>query len=276
MHPSHPARRRLCTAAFSSSMSCSFLRSTPRNGSSRTSRSRPTPRCIRTRDPVDQLARRRALAQARHRAQLVERDDRLVDERVVDARVVHAHDALHQLLIGEVDEVEDAAAKERVRQLLLVVRRDDDHRALRRDDLVARLGDDEAHAVELVEQVVRELEVGLVDLVDEEDDALARRERAPERPELDVAADVLHVAVAEARVVEALHGVVDVEAVLRARRRLDGPVDELEARATRRWPARAASCPSPARPSRAAAARARARSRRRPRATRWSGRTGCR
>ena len=37
-------------------------------------------------------------------------------------------------------------------------------------------GIDEAHAVELVEQVVRELEVRLVDLVDEEDDALVGRE----------------------------------------------------------------------------------------------------
>ena len=46
------------------------------------------------------------------------------------------------------------------------------------DDLVARLGDDEAHPVELVQEVVRELEVRLVDLVDEQDHALARLERA--------------------------------------------------------------------------------------------------
>ena len=105
--------------------------------------------------------------------------------------------------------------------------RDDHDRALLRDDLVAGLDDDEAHAIELVEQVVRELEVGLVDLVDEQHHALLRGERLAERAELDVAADVLHVAVAEARVVEALHGVVDVEAVLRARRALHVPADEL-------------------------------------------------
>ena len=46
-----------------------------------------------------------------------------------------------------------------------------------RDDLVAGLGDAEAHAIELVEQVVRELEVGLVDLVDQQHHALLRRER---------------------------------------------------------------------------------------------------
>src|SRR5262249_43311537 len=50
--------------------------------------------------------------------------------------------------------------------------------------------------------------------------------------ELDVPPDVLHALgarIAESRVVEALNGVVHVEAVLGAGRRLDGPVNELEA-----------------------------------------------
>jgi hypothetical protein len=74
-----------------------------------------------------------------------------------------------------------------------------------------------------VEEIVRELDVRLVDLVDEEHRALLARERLPHRPELDVATDVAHVAVTEARVVEALHRVVDVEAVLRLGRALDVP-----------------------------------------------------
>ena len=49
------------------------------------------------------------------------------------------------------------------------------------DDLVAGLGDAEAHAVELVEQIVRELEVGLVDLVDEQHDALVGARTPAER-----------------------------------------------------------------------------------------------
>ena len=48
-------------------------------------------------------------------------------------------------------------------------------------DLVARLEDREAHLVELVQQVVRELEVGLVDLVDQQHVALLGGERAAER-----------------------------------------------------------------------------------------------
>ena len=71
----------------------------------------------------------------------------------------------------------------------------------------------EAHLVELAQEVVRELEVGLVDLVDQEHLALVGRERLPERPELDVAADVGDVAGAEAAVVQALDGVVDVQTV---------------------------------------------------------------
>src|SRR5262249_42060364 len=71
-------------------------------------------------DPVDQLARRGALANAREIAQLIERHDRLIDELAIDVGMVDPHDALHELLIREVDEVEDAAPEERVRELLLV------------------------------------------------------------------------------------------------------------------------------------------------------------
>src|SRR5580692_775740 len=60
------------------------------------------------RDPVDELARRRTLAKPRNLTELVEGDDRLVDERSVDVRVVHPDDAFHPLLIGKVDEVKDA------------------------------------------------------------------------------------------------------------------------------------------------------------------------
>ncbi len=82
-----------------------------------------------------------------------------------------------------------------------------------RADLLAGLDDREAHLVELEQEVVRELEVGLVDLVDEQHLPLVRREGAPERPEPDVVPDVRDVAGAEAAVVEPLDGVVDVEAV---------------------------------------------------------------
>jgi len=61
---------------------------------------------------------------------------------------------------------ERAAAQERVRQLLLVVGGDDHDRASPRLDGLAGLVDEELHAVEFLQQVVRKLDVGLVDLVD--------------------------------------------------------------------------------------------------------------
>ena len=79
--------------------------------------------------------------------------------------------------IGELDEIEDAAPQEGVGQLLLVVRGDDHHRAMLGGDLFAGLDDGEAHLVELAQQVVRKLQIGLVDLVDEQHVALRRRER---------------------------------------------------------------------------------------------------
>ena len=128
--------------------------------------------------------------------------------------------------------MEHAAPQERVRELLLVVARDDDDRTLFGHDLVTGLAHDESHPVDLVQEVVRELEIGFVDLVDEENDALFRLQRATEGPELDVAPDVFYALgadVTEASVVETLHGVVDVETVLRPRRRFHGPVNQLEA-----------------------------------------------
>ena len=77
-------------------------------------------------------------------------------------------DPLHRLGVGELDVVEEAAAQERVGQLLLVVRGDEDERPVLRLDQLARLVDVELHPVDLAQQVVRELDVGLVDLVDQQ------------------------------------------------------------------------------------------------------------
>ena len=90
-------------------------------------------------------------------------------------------------------------------------------------DLLAGLYDAETHLVELEQQVVRELEVGLVDLVDEQDVALLGREALAQGPELDVALDVGNVTGPEAAVVEPLHGVVDVQSIGCLGRGLDVP-----------------------------------------------------
>ena len=94
---------------------------------------------------------------------------------------------------------------------------------------LAGLVDVELHAVELEQEVVRELDVGLVDLVDEQHRARLGREGLPELAAADVVADVRHAAVAELAVAQARDRVVVVEPLLRLRGRLDVPGQERRA-----------------------------------------------
>ena len=135
-------------------------------------------------------------------------------------------DADHRLLVREPDVVEEAAAQERVRKLLLVVAGDDDDRPVDRVDRLLRLVDVELHAVELLQEIVRKLDVRLVDLVDEEDRTRLVGEGFPELAVDDVVVDVVDPAVAELRVAKARDRVVFVEPLARFRDRLDVPLDE--------------------------------------------------
>ena len=135
-------------------------------------------------------------------------------------------DALHGLGIREPDVVEEAAAQEGVRKLLLVVAGDEDDRAVARLDQLLCLVDVELHAVQLAQQVVRELDVGLVDLVDQEHRAALALERPPQHAGHDVVGDVLDALVAELRIPQSRDGVVLVQAVLRLARRLDVPLEQ--------------------------------------------------
>src|SRR5450755_2858620 len=130
--------------------------------------------------PIEQLARARLLLQPREVAHVVEVIQRRAEQFFLEAGEVHVDDALHRVGVGELDVVEEAAAQERVVQLLLVVRGDEDDRPVRRLDELARLVDVELHAVDLAQQVVREFDVGLVDLVDQQHDRRLGRERLPE------------------------------------------------------------------------------------------------
>ena len=120
---------------------------------------------------------------------------------VLDVGIVGVDDVAHHLLVGEGDVVEHAAAQEGVGQLLLGVGGDDDDGALLRGDGLLGLRDIEFHLIQLPQQVVGELQVGLVDLVDQQDHLLLVRERLAQLAELDILCDIVHAGCAELAVV---------------------------------------------------------------------------
>src|SRR5262245_56167310 len=103
--------------------------------------------------------------------------------------------------------------EKRVRELPLVVARDDDDGALLGRDFLTGLEDFEAHAVELVKQVVRKLDIGLIHLVDQKDHALISGKGLSNGPQANVPLDILGVALAEAGVVKALNGVIEIKPI---------------------------------------------------------------
>jgi hypothetical protein len=122
--------------------------------------------------------------------------------------------------------MEEAAAQECIRQFFLVVAGDEDHRAVASLHQLARLVDVEIHAIELAQQVVRKLDVGLVDFVDEQHWLDLRLERFPQAALHDVVADLAHFLFAELRVAQARDGVVLVQSLLCLARGLDVPLVE--------------------------------------------------
>jgi hypothetical protein len=113
--------------------------------------------------------------------------------------------------------------------LLLVMKTSGRCRALHQ---LARLVDVELHAVDLAQQVVRELDVGLVDLVDQQRHRLLGGEGLPQHALDDVVVDVLDALrrrAGQLAVAQAAHGVVLVQALLRLGGALDVPLQQRHA-----------------------------------------------
>ena len=177
-------------------------------------------------EPVEQFRCRGLLLDARHVAHVEEQIHRIRQQVLLDVREVHVDDLAHRVLVRERDEVEEAAAQEGVRQFLLVIGRDDDDRAVTRFDRLMRFVDVERHAIDFAQQIVREFDIRLVDLVDQQYRLGITGEAFPQRPGHDVVGDIVDLFVAELRIAQARNGVVLVQALLRFRRGLDMPLKE--------------------------------------------------
>src|SRR4029077_5834560 len=118
--------------------------------------------------PVEKLRGRRLLLQSRDLAHLEENPQRVFYQAFLDIRKMHVDDPSQGLDVGEFDVVEEAAAQESVGQFLLVVGRDHHDRPQLCLDVLAGLVNEELHAIEFEQEIVGKLDVGLIDLVDQE------------------------------------------------------------------------------------------------------------
>ena len=124
------------------------------------------------------------------------------------------HDLGQNLRFRKADVVEETAAQKRVRQFLFVVRSDDDHRPVDRAHRLAGLVDVKLHPVEFLQKVVWKLDIGLVDLVDQQHHAGRGVERLPEFALLDIVAHLMHPRLAQLAVAQAADGVIFVKTLL--------------------------------------------------------------
>ncbi|RMN45982.1 hypothetical protein ALQ59_04925 [Pseudomonas syringae pv. apii] len=176
--------------------------------------------------PVHQFGRRGLLFQAGHFAHVEKDVQCFADQVFLDVRVMHIDDALQSCPVREGDVVEEAATQEGVRQFLLVIGGNDDDRALFGFDRFIDFVNVELHLVEFLQQVVGELDVGLVDLVDQQNHPLIGLERLPQLAFFKVIAHIVDLVDAQLRVAQTAHGIVFVEALMRLGGGLDMPGDQ--------------------------------------------------
>ncbi|MNX50492.1 hypothetical protein D3C86_811220 [compost metagenome] len=141
--------------------------------------------------------------------------------------MVEFNNGLHLGLVGEADVVEEAAAQEGVRQLFLIVGGDDDHGTLARLDALPCLVDVELHPIQLQQQIVGKLDVGLVDFVDQQYRPLRGSEGLPQLAAADVMVDVPYPRIPELGVPQPGHRIVFIEPLLGLGGGLDVPADEV-------------------------------------------------
>ena len=146
---------------------------------------------------------------------------------------MHVNDLLHRGRIGKLDVVEEAAAQKRVWQFFFVVGGDEHQRAMFGFDELACFVHVELHAVDLTQQIVRELDIGFVDFINQQSDGLIRCESLPQHAFDDVVVDVFDLLATvdggQLRVTQAAHGVVFVQTLLRFGGGFDVPLQERNA-----------------------------------------------
>src|SRR3990167_6270275 len=178
-------------------------------------------------EPVYELARGWFFLESVYFPEVVKNAHRVFNELAFELRVMDLHYGLERIPVREADVVEEASPEEGVRQLLLVIGRDNYNGTLFCAYGFPELVTVELHPVELQKQVVRKFYIGLVYLVYEQHHLIIGFECLPQLPLFYIIGNVVNPCVPELGIAEPGHGIVFVETLLRGRGRLHMPCNEL-------------------------------------------------
>ena len=128
---------------------------------------------------------------------------------------VYFHNRRQHIRIRKADVVKEATAQKCIRQFFFIVRGDDHHWAVQRLNGLAGLINMKLHPVEFLQQIVWELDIGLVDLVNQQNHAGRGGERLPQLAAADIVGHVMHPQIPKLAVAQPADRIVFIEALLR-------------------------------------------------------------
>src|SRR5690606_7943885 len=140
--------------------------------------------------------------------------------------VVHGHDLFHGLALGKADVMEETAAQEGVGQVFFVIGSNDDQGTMTSLDGLASFVNMKLHAVQFLQQVVGELDVGLVDFVDQNNSGLFGLKGLPQRALHNVVANVADFFIAQLGVAQTRDSIIFIQALMRLGGGLDMPLQQ--------------------------------------------------
>ena len=119
--------------------------------------------------------------------------------------------------------MEDTAAQERIRQLLLRIGGNNHNRTVLRFDSLSRLWNVKFHLVKFPEQVVRKFQIRFIDLIDQKNRLLFLLKCLSHLSEADISGNIINAVRTKLAVVKTLYRIVHVKTVLCAGRRFNIP-----------------------------------------------------
>ena len=127
---------------------------------------------------------------------------------------MHVDDLLHGVGFRKFDVMKKAASEKCVRQFFFIVRGDDHQRAGFCPHLLLRLIDKKFHPIQFQQQIVRKLDVGFINFINQQDHLFVSFKGLPHFTANDVVANVMNFIIAKLTIPQSRDSIVFIKALL--------------------------------------------------------------